>query len=124
MYDLAKKELPDSDLYVGDILNIPDEINDNYDVIICLGVIEHYREPNAFLNQFNILLKKGGTLILSFAQSSILARITSYKCRRQGVPAYVHKRKKIHNTLKSLGFVQLHDINLGLSQRMMIFEKI
>ena len=123
MYEIAKGQIPGANLYLGDILELPNEIKDSYDVIICLGVIEHYKEINAFFDSFDGIIKKGGTLILSFAESSLLGKITAYRCRRRGVPAYTHKKKKIQNTLKSQGFSVVDDISLGLSQRMMIFEK-
>ena len=123
MFDIAKKDLVNANLYLGDFLEESNELEDNYDVLICLGVIEHYKGVEAFFDRFRKLVKEEGTLILSFAQSSLLGRVTAYRCKRKGAPAYTHKRKKIKNTLKSKGFLMIKDIYLGLSQRMMIFEK-
>ena len=49
---------------VGDITNIPEDDN-SFDVILCTEVFEHLPDPVAALVEFQRLLKKGGTLIIT-----------------------------------------------------------
>ncbi len=123
MYDIAKKELDSADIYLSDFFSLPEKSKKEYDVLISLGVIEHYKNVKGFFEITKRLIKQNGILILSFCQSSFLGRITAFRCRRRGLPTYVHKGKKIENLLISKGFRLIKDIDLGFSQRMMVFEK-
>ncbi len=49
---------------VGDIADIP-EADESFDVVLCSEVLEHLPSPVLALQEFQRLLKKGGTLILT-----------------------------------------------------------
>jgi len=49
---------------IGDITNIPEE-DESFDVILCTEVLEHLPDPVEALIEFQRLLKKSGTLILT-----------------------------------------------------------
>ena len=49
---------------VSDITNIPEE-DESFDVILCTEVLEYLPNPVKALDEFQRLLKKGGTLILT-----------------------------------------------------------
>lgn len=55
-------------LFVGDaetILDAPDLLNESFDVVLCLDVLEHLVDPWGFVSRITAKLKTGGTLIVS-----------------------------------------------------------
>lgn len=49
---------------VGDITNIPEK-DESFDVVLCTEVLEHLPDPVKALEEFQRLLRKNGTLILT-----------------------------------------------------------
>ncbi len=49
---------------VSDITDIP-EVDESFDVILCSEVLEHLPNPVLALNEFQRLLKKGGSIIIT-----------------------------------------------------------
>ena len=60
---IAKNKLPDATIENLDFMN--NTYDDEYfDIILCHQVLEHIRKPDDFLNEFNRILKPGGSIIL------------------------------------------------------------
>ena len=49
---------------ISDITNIP-EPDESFDAVLCSEVLEHLPDPNAALEEFGRLLKKGGVLLIT-----------------------------------------------------------
>lgn len=49
---------------IGDIHNLPFK-DEEFDVVLCVEVLEHVLEPKKAIQEMNRVLKKGGTLVLT-----------------------------------------------------------
>ena len=76
--------------FQGDILQL-DKLNQEFDIIECMGVLHHMKDPEAGLKKLLTLLKKGGTLALGLYSET--ARQDVVKARaiiaEQGFPPTV-----------------------------------
>lgn len=90
---------------VSDIIKIP-EPDGSFDVVLCTEVFEHLPEPILAIKEFNRLLKKGGTLIIT-APFCSLTHFAPYHYY-SGYNRYFHEK-----LLKDNGFDVIEIANNG-----------
>lgn len=62
---ISLNENLDAEIIQGDILNLSDYYAEkSFDVVICLSLVEHFRNPRLVIRNALSLVKKGGVLIL------------------------------------------------------------
>lgn len=53
-------------------------LQDKFDLILCLSVLEHIEEPGRVLKKFNELLRPGGILIVGYPIETSMVKLTRY----------------------------------------------
>lgn len=96
--EVNQENFPQSDKHFiiqADINDMPFE-NDTFDVVICIGVIQHTPNPERTIKDLFDLVKPGGTLIIdhyTFSKSNYLRLATLYRRRlKKRSPAETLKR--------------------------------
>lgn len=70
--DRARKVAPTAEIRTGDTRD-PPYANDTFDVVLSLGVVEHFEDgPDAALRGMHRIIKPGGVLILTVPYQSVL----------------------------------------------------
>jgi 2-polyprenyl-3-methyl-5-hydroxy-6-metoxy-1,4-benzoquinol methylase len=88
------------------VLEAQDFADESFDVITCFGVIEHLRDPLAYLRLCKRLLKKGGVLVAETCNFASLHQLVLGK-RWQSDPAqhlYLFTPKTIRRLAEKAGF--------------------
>ncbi len=73
MLSIAQSNIPPAELHKTEIINADffslDLKEQNYDLIICLGLLAHVNSPEQLLNRVSVLLKPNGILIIQNTDS-------------------------------------------------------
>ncbi|NOU13657.1 MAG: class I SAM-dependent methyltransferase [Methylococcaceae bacterium] len=105
----------DLHLINGDIFSALDpELLESFDVVISVGLIEHFEDPSEIMNQMMRMLTKGGsivTLIPNFnGLFNLLWKLYDSENYAYHVPIKKHELIQIHN---NLGLVDVNFYTLG-----------
>ena len=68
---------------VGDVRKLP-FVDDSFDVVVSLEVIEHFTEQEDFLREIRRVVKDGGTIILSTPDHNANEKIGVFQPRHEG----------------------------------------
>ena len=74
IHQLSQKRLDRTDLFIGDILNLP-FINNYFNIITCFDVLEHLKQPSTGLKEINRCLKMGGLYFISMPNTYSYGRV-------------------------------------------------
>ena len=93
------------ELYTGDIRNMPKDWSAAFDLIICARVFSHIENYKSAIRQFNRVLRRGGSLILTDIAPShpyTNVRITNGSICRE-VEAFKHDLKEMGEAFENSG---------------------
>lgn len=101
------------------------EIDQVFDTVCAIEVIEHLRDPRHFISQLEVITKSGGTIILTTPNNESITSILSFILRGyftafspNNYPAHItplteYHLKQIVNETKSLKIEQIHYLDNG-----------
>lgn len=84
-----KRNLNTTSFVQGDIIDLPFE-DDSFDLVVCMSVLEHFKDPKIPLSELKRVLKAGGILIAGYPSETLLFHFLHTKASR-----IMPKRKKI-----------------------------
>lgn len=106
MIEKAKKKLQNhANLTIGDSENLPYKDN-KFDIIICNDSFHHYPNPMKALKEMNIVLKKGGKIIIGDCYQPIIFRQIMnmfIKFSKEG-DVKIYSKKEFTKMLKKFNF--------------------
>lgn len=60
---MLNREKVDGKVYCGDLFELPDKLQGNFDVVYSAGLVEHFNEPATCVQAMSRLLKAGGMMV-------------------------------------------------------------
>ena len=77
--DQAKRNLGEKNVLQGDVCDLPDTLPRDFDLIWCVEVIEHVKEPSKLLRNAAEHLVDGGRFVLTFPQARFTGKNPEWK---------------------------------------------
>lgn len=104
-----------------DLLNLSFKKN-NFDVVICLDVLEHIKDLNSAVNEIKRVLVKDGYLITSEPTENLLYKSLRFLYKGTysekygpGAGAHYSTAKKIDNHIRKNGFIMIYNKRIPFS---------
>ena len=83
-----------------------EETRKQYDVVMCMNSLEHFRSPKKVLDRMRDMLGKGGTLILELPALEKPYQATTAEGFLSAAHLYTFSKRTIEILLKATGFIQ------------------
>ena len=96
-----------------------------FDVILCIGMIEHVVDPTGLIKSLNNLLKIGGQLILTTPDKSSFPNDAVWETDNPPIHLWWFTRKSIEEMGLNAGYLKIEfiDLNQGPEGRVEIFSE-
>lgn len=75
---VQKQEITNVDIFTADVTSLPDDWNDNFDVVIMFDVLHDLEDPTSAIKELKKVLKNNGILVI------IEPKISSYHQKNRG----------------------------------------
>jgi SAM-dependent methyltransferase len=115
MVELSRKQIQDVRFIVGDACYLPLKQN-QFDLLLCVGVLEYIHEMESLIDQCHRILRKGGYLIITNSPYNII----TYLRFLLGPKIYPRDLITIEHLLNNKGFNIINKILLPSQQQILL----